>query len=94
MHTRTRAQGRGGYQKEKKGKLSHVGEQPDSLVRLREARKVYRTTIETRLIVGWQVHYFCTLKTDFEYTLRVTIMNRKASVWAEAHTYPACFPLE
>src|ERR1700731_315606 len=47
MHTRTRAQGRGGHQKEKEGKLSHVCEKPDSLVRLREVSKVYRTTIET-----------------------------------------------
>jgi hypothetical protein len=32
--------------------LSHVCEQPDSLVRLREASKVYRTTIETRFAVA------------------------------------------
>ena len=44
-------------------------EQPDSLVRLREARKVYRTTIETRVVVLSQVHYFCTLKLVFEYIL-------------------------
>jgi hypothetical protein len=33
MYTRTRAQRRCSYKKEKEGKLSHVCEQPDSLVR-------------------------------------------------------------
>jgi hypothetical protein len=45
MYTRTRAQRSGGHKKEKKGKLSHVCEQPDSLVRLREASKVYCRSI-------------------------------------------------
>jgi hypothetical protein len=62
MHTRTRAQCCGRKKREKKGKLSHVCGQPDSFVRLREASKVYCRIIETRSVVGMQVHYFCTSK--------------------------------
>jgi hypothetical protein len=45
--------------------LSHVCEQPDSLVRLREASKVYCKTIETRSSVAYHVYYFRTSKQDF-----------------------------
>jgi hypothetical protein len=82
MHMTACTKCRGDQKKEKEGKLSHVYEEPDSFVRLREASKVYCTTLELQRNVPFNVHYFCTSKAGlrsivFEITYAVVLwINR------------------
>jgi hypothetical protein len=65
MYARTRAQRRSSKQKNKNAKLSHLIESLNSFVRLREASKVYGTTLETQSLSARQANYSRTRTAGF-----------------------------